>query len=38
VVYCASGGRSAYAQRMLMQAGYTNVMNGGGLSSMMSRR
>jgi rhodanese-related sulfurtransferase len=38
VVYCASGGRSAYAQRMLMQTGYTNVKNGGGLSSMMSRR
>jgi rhodanese-related sulfurtransferase len=38
VVYCASGGRSAYAQRMLMQAGYTKVTNGGGLSAMMSRR
>jgi rhodanese-related sulfurtransferase len=38
VVYCASGGRSAYAQRMLMQTGYTNVKNGGGLSSMMSKR
>jgi rhodanese-related sulfurtransferase len=37
-VYCASGGRSAYAQRMLMQMGYTNVSNGGGLSSMMARR
>ena len=37
-VYCASGGRSAYAQRMLMQMGYTNVTNGGGLSSMMARR
>jgi NADPH-dependent 2,4-dienoyl-CoA reductase/sulfur reductase-like enzyme/rhodanese-related sulfurtransferase len=36
VVYCASGGRSAYAQRMLMQAGYTNVKNGGGLGSMMA--
>jgi NADPH-dependent 2,4-dienoyl-CoA reductase/sulfur reductase-like enzyme/rhodanese-related sulfurtransferase len=38
VVYCASGGRSAYAQRMLMQVGYTNVKNGGGLSSMMANR
>jgi rhodanese-related sulfurtransferase len=38
VVYCASGGRSAYAQRMLMQAGYTNVKNGGGISQMMMRR
>ena len=36
VVYCASGGRSAYAQRQLMQLGYTNVTNGGGLSSMMA--
>lgn len=38
IVYCTSGGRSAYAQRMLMQMGYTNVTNGGGLSSMMARR
>jgi len=38
VVYCASGGRSAYVQRMLMQIGYTNVKNGGGLSSMMASR
>lgn len=38
VVYCASGARSAYAQRMLMQAGYENVSNGGGLAAMMSRR
>ena len=36
VVYCASGGRSAYAQRQLMQLGYINVTNGGGLSSMMA--
>jgi NADPH-dependent 2,4-dienoyl-CoA reductase/sulfur reductase-like enzyme/rhodanese-related sulfurtransferase len=36
-VYCASGGRSAYAQRTLMQIGYENVKNGGGLSSMMAR-
>lgn len=38
VVYCASGARSAYAQRMLMQAGYASVVNGGGLSAMMARR
>ena len=38
VVYCASGSRSAYAQRMLMQMGYTNVTNGGGLSAMMTRK
>ncbi|MFV0472086.1 MAG: FAD-dependent oxidoreductase [Paludibacteraceae bacterium] len=37
-VYCASGARSAYAQRMLMQLGYTNVKNGGGLMQMMMRR
>jgi len=38
VVYCASGARSAYAQRMLMQVGYANVKNGGGLGAMMARR
>jgi len=38
VVYCASGGRSAYAQRQLMQLGYTNVTNGGGLSTMMANK
>ena len=38
VVYCASGARSAYAQRMLMQMGYTNVKNGGGLANMMAYR
>ena len=38
VVYCASGGRSAYAQRMLMQIGYVHVTNGGGISQMMARR
>ena len=35
IVYCASGARSAYAQRMLMQIGYTNVKNGGGINAMM---
>jgi rhodanese-related sulfurtransferase len=38
VVYCATGARSAYAQRMLMQLGYTNVKNGGGLAAMMASR
>ncbi len=37
-LYCASGARSAYAQRMLMQLGYTKVQNGGGLMHMMMRR
>lgn len=36
-VYCASGARSAYAQQILMQIGYTNVKNGGGLMQMMMR-
>jgi NADPH-dependent 2,4-dienoyl-CoA reductase/sulfur reductase-like enzyme/rhodanese-related sulfurtransferase len=36
VVYCLSGGRSAYAQRQLQQLGYTNVKNGGGISAMMA--
>ncbi|MDA3853641.1 MAG: FAD-dependent oxidoreductase [Bacteroidales bacterium] len=35
-VYCASGARSAYAQQVLAQRGYTNVTNGGGVSQMMS--
>jgi len=38
VVYCASGARSAYAQRMLMQVGYSNVKNGGGIGAMMASR
>ncbi|WP_297088835.1 FAD-dependent oxidoreductase [uncultured Draconibacterium sp.] len=37
IVYCASGARSAYAQQVLKQRGYTNVTNGGGISAMMSR-
>jgi NADPH-dependent 2,4-dienoyl-CoA reductase/sulfur reductase-like enzyme/rhodanese-related sulfurtransferase len=37
-LYCASGARSAYAQRMLMQLGYSKVQNGGGLMHMMMRR
>lgn len=38
VVYCATGARSAYAQRILMQVGYNNVKNGGGLTTMMANR
>jgi NADPH-dependent 2,4-dienoyl-CoA reductase/sulfur reductase-like enzyme/rhodanese-related sulfurtransferase len=37
IVYCASGARSAYAQQVLMQRGYTNIQNGGGIAAMMSR-
>ncbi|MCU4176422.1 FAD-dependent oxidoreductase [Carboxylicivirga sp. N1Y90] len=36
IVYCASGARSAYAQQFLLQNGYTNITNGGGVSSMMA--
>jgi NADPH-dependent 2,4-dienoyl-CoA reductase/sulfur reductase-like enzyme/rhodanese-related sulfurtransferase len=38
IVYCASGARSAYAQRVLQQLGFTNVKNGGGIMQMMSKR
>lgn len=34
VVYCASGARSAAAERMLRARGYGDVVNGGGLSQM----
>jgi NADPH-dependent 2,4-dienoyl-CoA reductase/sulfur reductase-like enzyme/rhodanese-related sulfurtransferase len=37
-LYCASGARSAYAQRELIQIGYTNVKNGGGIATMMASR
>ncbi len=37
IVYCASGARSAYAQRMLAQIGYSNVKNGGGVAQMMAQ-
>ena len=35
--YCVSGARSAYAQQILREFGYTNVKNGGGLMHMMMR-
>ena len=34
IVYCASGGRSAMAARMMKQAGYGDVINAGGLDDM----
>ncbi|WP_163710169.1 FAD-dependent oxidoreductase [Mangrovibacterium lignilyticum] len=37
VVYCASGARSAYAKQVLQSRGFSNVINGGGISAMMSR-
>jgi len=37
-VYCASGARSSYAQRFLMQNGFKNVKNGGGIMQMMMAR
>ena len=36
-VYCASGGRSSYAEKMLRQAGFLNVKNGGGIMQMMTK-
>jgi len=34
VLYCASGSRSGMAAMMLAQAGYTDVVNGGGVRNM----
>jgi len=34
IVYCASGARSAKAAGMLKKAGFTDVINGGGLSGL----
>ena len=36
ILYCASGARSAYGQRILNQMGFTNVRNGGSLHDMMA--
>ncbi|MFW5828175.1 MAG: rhodanese-like domain-containing protein, partial [Alkalispirochaeta sp.] len=36
ILYCASGARSAYGQRMLEQLGYTNVQNAGSLHDIMA--
>ena len=37
ILYCASGARSAYAQQILREYGFTDVTNGGGLMHMMMR-
>ncbi|WP_028974552.1 FAD-dependent oxidoreductase [Spirochaeta cellobiosiphila] len=37
ILYCASGARSSYGQRVLMQMGFSQVENGGGLHDMMAR-
>lgn len=34
IVYCATGSRSAYAARVLRSAGYSDVINAGGLYDM----
>ncbi len=34
VLYCASGARSGQAARILKQAGFTDVVNAGGLGDM----
>ncbi len=34
IVYCRSGNRSAHAKQSLIQTGYTNVVDGGGLGQM----
>lgn len=36
VLYCASGARSASAARFLKEAGFTNVVNAGGIDDMPS--
>lgn len=36
VLYCASGARSAYGQRILKQLGFKNVRNAGGLADIMA--
>ncbi|HTX19304.1 MAG TPA: rhodanese-like domain-containing protein [Bacteroidota bacterium] len=34
ILYCATGARSAFAARMLKSAGFTDVVNAGGLYDM----
>jgi phage shock protein E len=34
VLFCASGARSGKGSRMLKQAGFTDVINAGGLNDM----
>ncbi|HHJ80071.1 MAG TPA: rhodanese-like domain-containing protein [Candidatus Tenderia electrophaga] len=38
VVYCKSGMRSGKAEGILREKGYTNVLNGGGYSALMSSK
>ncbi|MFK7926851.1 MAG: rhodanese-like domain-containing protein [Myxococcota bacterium] len=38
VVYCRSGARSAQAARLLMAAGYSDVVNGGSVSAVRSAK
>ena len=37
-LYCLSGGRSGKATKWLIDAGYTNVENAGGISDVRERR
>lgn len=38
VVYCRSGNRSGIADKMLENAGFTNVYNGGGYQTLMMEK
>lgn len=38
VVYCRSGRRSGLARQSLMQKGYANVFNGGGLANLLATK
>lgn len=37
IVYCQSGARSASARRQMMDMGYQNVINGGGVRALAER-
>jgi len=37
-LYCASGARSSYGQKVLQQLGFARVKNGGGIMQMMRQR
>lgn len=37
VVYCQSGARSSSARQQLLDMGYSNVINGGGLNALAGR-
>ncbi len=36
ILYCASGGRSSFAQSILQRYSFTNLTNGGGYNQMMA--